>query len=297
MSLLFFRSYAVAFHHRQYERHHQTRQMSSSSSSSELEVEKKFRIPDELSAARATRTLESLGFKRVGHGEEFVDWYFDMPAPHWHFSPRDVWIRYREKKIRVATTGWGWRGVWQVKRGNRATDARRQRESDEIAVYEELQGSDAEVLILNMLSELGDVGTLDAASEKDESTLSPILGSHYGGYDVPYLAGAERLVPFARLLTMRTSYETTNDGEYGNLKVDIDRTDFGHMVGEVEAVFGDFSVDLSHVEAAKEKISKLVDLISSQGELGSTIGKLEYYLINNQRDHYDACVKSGVLLN
>ena len=258
-------------------------------------MEKKFRIPDEGSAARVERTLASLGFERVGRGEEFVDWYFDLPAPHWHFSPRDVWIRYREKKISVAN-GWGWRGAWQVKRGERTTAAgREQRESDGITVYEELQGRDAKVLILDMLSELVGTGTFDAALEKDAS---PALGSHYGGHDVPYLPGAERLVPFARLLTMRTCYETKNDGEFSNLKVDVDRTDFGHMVGEVEAVFGDISVDQSHVQAAKEKISKLVDLISSEGERdGSTMGKLEYYLINNQRDHYDACVKSGVILN
>ncbi len=255
---------------------------------------KKFRIPDEDSATRVERTLASLGFERVGRGEEFVDWYFDIPSPHWHFSLRHVWIRYREKKITVAN-GWGWRGAWQVKRGERTTAAGpEQGDSDGITVYEEFQGRDAKVLILDMLSELGGTGTLDAALEMD---VSPSLGSHYGGHDIPYLAGAERLVPFARLFTMRTCFETTNDGEFSNLKVDIDRTDFGQMVGEVEAVFGDFS-DQSHVQAAEEKISKLVDLISSEGErVGSTMGKLEYYLINNQRDHNDACVKSGVILN
>ena len=263
-------------------------------------MEKKFRIADELHATRVEVTLASLGFERVGSEEEFVDWYFDLPGPHWHFSLRDVWIRYRERKIGI-DGGWGWRGAWQVKRGIRTKDDSGQqgREGDGITVYEELQGRDAKALILDLLSESAGMEGLDAALGKVLSpTRSSLPDSQYDGYDVPYLAGAECLLPFARLLTKRTRYETTNDGIFGNLKVDIDRTDVGYMVGEVEAVFENFSDEQSYVELAKEKISKLVDLLSCDNEGNdSTMSKLEYYMIKNQRGHYDACVKSSRILN
>jgi hypothetical protein len=304
--LSFYRSHAAAFQNQQHYRHRRTRHVPrppppSSSSSSELEVEKKFRIADELSATRVEGTLASLGFDRVGREEEFVDWYFDLPAPHWHFSLRDVWIRYREKKIDIAG-GWGWRGAWQVKRGIRKRDdsGLQGSDGDGITVYKELQGRDAKALILDMLSESESMEALVLALGKDSSpSLSPLPCLQYGEYDVPYLAGTERLVPFARLLTIRTCYlDTTNEGEFYNLKVDIDRTDAGYMVGEVEAVFNDSSVDQSEIEVAKENISKLVDLLSGNDDGdGSPIGKLEYYMIKYQRDHYDACVKSSVIIN
>ena len=161
-------------------------------------------------------------------------------------------------------------------------------------MYEELQGKGAKTLILDLLCNLSDAE--DCAIPEMDGALEP----HYDGFDIPHLAGAERLVPFARLETFRTCYEsTTNDGEFTNLKVDIDKTNFGHMVGEVEVVFDDVSEDESQVKEVKEKISKLVDLISSKSESVDAsmvaIGKLEYYLINNSREHYDACVKAGVI--
>ncbi len=300
--LAFYRSHAAAFKDQQH-RHRQTRHhvsppplTSSSSSSSEIEVEKKFRIADELSATRVEATLASLGFDALRE-EEFVDWYFDLPAPHWHFSLRDVWVRYREKKIRIAG-GWGWRGAWQVKRGIRMRDdsGRQGSDGDGITVYEELQGRDAKALILDMLSKSKSIEGLDIALGKDSFPTFPVLCSRYAGYDVPYLERAERLVPFARLVTIRTCYlDTTNEGEFCNLKVDIDRTDAGYMVGEVEVVFDDLSVEHSTIEMAKENISKLVALLSGNDDGdGSTIGKLEYYMIKHLRDHYDACVKSSV---
>ena len=45
---------------------------------------------------------------------------------------------------------------------------------------------------------------------------------------------------------------------------------------------------------------KLVDQIrecetTDDDESMTAIGKLEYYLMNNRRDHYDACLKAGVI--
>ncbi|KAL7540319.1 hypothetical protein ACHAXR_010706 [Thalassiosira sp. AJA248-18] len=260
-------------------------------SSPELEIEKKFQIPNAEAAKEMEETLTSLGFK-ISRKEEFADWYFDLPSPHWQFSLQDCWFRYREKRIKIMNN-WGWRGAWQVKRGKKDGA----RENDGITVYEELQGKAAKELILDMLAELSDAeASGDDAPKHDENPPSSAFDSQYSGHDVPYLAGAERLVPFARLETFRTCYETTNGGEFGTLKVDIDKTNFGFMVGEVEAVLNDVSEDKMEVEAAKENIRKLVDLITSENESHDSvvaIGKL----INNHRDHYDACVESGVMMN
>ena len=258
-------------------------------SSSELEIEKKFSISD---AKRLEETLTSLGFK-ITRREEFADWYFDLPPPHWHFSLNDCWFRYREKKIKIMNN-WGWKGAWQVKRGNKEDND----VHDGMTVYEELQGKAAKELILQMLSDLENGNTSDGTSISDNPP-SAAFDSPYKGHDVPYLAGAERLVPFARLETFRTCWESANkDCEFGTLKVDIDKTSFGYQVGEVEAVLDKTNDDKSKVDAAKEEICKLVELISSDSQSDPSmvaIGKLEYYLINNHRDHYDACVASGVI--
>lgn len=264
--------------------------------SSELEIEKKFCIPNEQSASRLEQTLTSLGFT-ISHTEEFVDWYFDLPAPNWHFVLNDCWFRYREKKVKVLNN-WGWKGSWQVKRGNKKVGSRG---NDGMTVYEEFQGEDAKKLIRDMvLQQSCLLEVVGASSETDAPTSSSTLNSNYDGHEVPYLSGAESLVPFARIETLRKCFEAANDNEFSDLKVDIDKTNFGHMVGEVEAVVDDGSNDKARVDAAKEKISRLVDLILIKSELDCSvdaIGKLEYYLINNRRDLYDACVKAGSLVN
>ena len=104
-------SSVVAFQQQHYHRYHQqlSRRMNSmrsslkSTSSSELEIEKKFSIRD---VKQVEQRLSSLGFD-ITHRENFVDWYFDLPAPY--FSLQDCWFRYREKKVKVMNN-YGWRG-------------------------------------------------------------------------------------------------------------------------------------------------------------------------------------------
>ena len=182
--------------------------------SSELEIEKKFCIPNEESAMRVEKTLTSLGFT-MSHKEEFVDWYFDLPAPNWHFSLQDYWIRYREKKIQIANN-WGWKGSWQVKRGNKDEDPGN---INGMTVYEEFQGEDAKKLIRQAVTQQRDVEGVGASSEIDASFVSSGIHSHFDEHEVPYLAGAEGLVPFARIGTLRTCFEASNKAEFSNLKV------------------------------------------------------------------------------
>ncbi len=145
-------------------------------------MEKKFHSPNADSVTREEQALALLGFRGLVAGRSLlID--IDLMAPRWHFFPRVVWIRYREKRTLVGNS-WGWRGGWQGKHEERTTTAGQEKcKSNGIIVYEKFQGRDAMVLILDMLSELGGMGALDAALEKD---VSPALNLHYGEQDVPY---------------------------------------------------------------------------------------------------------------
>ena len=290
-------SSVVAFQQHHYQHYHQqlSRRMNSkrsslestTSASSELEIEKKFSIRD---AKQVEQRLSSLGFE-ITHKENFVDWYFDLPAPY--FSLQDCWFRYREKKVKVSMNNYGWRGIWQVKKGTKQKED--EDIEDGITVYQELQGKEAKKMILNMLGDMS-ASAIDNVSENTSSNMK-------FDHDIPHLEGAERLVPFARLETFRTCYRSTSNEEFKLLKVDVDTTDFGHQVGEVEVVLDDSIADKKEIKKAKESILKLVDLISCrESETAAAdessmaaIGKLEYYLMKNHRDHYDACVKAGVI--
>ena len=97
---------------------------SAESNDVEIEIEKKFAVNDQTSAI-----LKSYGFDVVKK-EEFVDWYFDLPAPQWKFCLDGNWFRYRELKVKILNN-WGWRGAWQVKRGRKDTQ-----NTDGITTYE-----------------------------------------------------------------------------------------------------------------------------------------------------------------
>ena len=265
---------------------------------SELEVEKKFPVPiDQTEFTNLKKRLTSLGFQMT-HQEEFVDWYFDLPSPNWYFSLNDIWIRYREKKWKIDKNTYGWRGVWQVKRDEEK--GKTDKNDDGITVYKEYQGSAAKEMILDLLTNLEN----DSVQHHLEQVQS-ILNLEY--QDVPHLDGAEKFVPFSRFTTFRSCWQISPDGiekdsAYSNLKVDIDRTDFGFAVGEVEAVFRS-SNGATDLDEQKANICNLVDSLTTgqNREINCddasvlTMGKLEYYLYTNSKDHYDACVKAGVI--
>jgi len=98
--------------------------------------------------------------------------------------------------------------------------------------------------------------------------------------------------------------DSLDDSNFRGLKVDIDRTDMGFAVGEVEAVFQS-SGSLEDIDFKKEEIRKLVMILTSFGQNKDvrnekkgnvlSMGKLEYYLQVNSKCHYDACVQAGVI--
>lgn len=121
--------------------------------------------------------------------------------------------------------------------------------------------------------------------------------SHKSYGDVPHLEGGEQLSPFARIETFRTSWKAATTSEFSGLKVDIDVADSGYMVGEVEALC---DRELSHgdVGKAKEKIRTFVKLVTQESgnDADATInGKLEFILMKDSPDLYDACVRAGVI--
>ena len=157
-----------------------------------------------------------------------------------------------------------------------------------LAFKQELQGKAAKELILDLLS---------AATANESIVLKNESNSQYNSHDIPHLDGGEQLVPFARIETFRTSWGAATSNEFSGLKVDIDKADSGYMVGEVEALFDGISSQ-EDVENEKEKIRKFVDLITREGESDAetaTIGKLEFALMKECPDLYNACIKAGVI--
>jgi hypothetical protein len=122
--------------------------------------------------------------------------------------------------------------------------------------------------------------------------------SNYNTHDIPHLEGGDQLVPFARIQTFRTCWKaTTTANEFSGLKVDIDKADSGYRVGEVEALCDGVS-SYEDFENEKEKIRKFVDLITRESESdveATPIGKLEFILMKEIPDLYDACVRAGVI--
>ena len=111
------------------------------------------------------------------------------------------------------------------------------------------------------------------------------------------------LVPFCRLVTTRSSWtfdtkstKTTSGSErdFVGLQVDLDMTNTGHAVGEVETI----ASSEDDIRSAKEKVQGLIDQIketSKGNDDGPAVGKLEHYLMTYRPEHYNACISSGVI--
>ena len=271
-----------------------TRGMAAASSSSEmseagvgeLEVEEKFPLPADIATLEAK--LRKLGFAPKGGGSiSFVDTYYDLPSPHWYLTPQDCWLRFRGARRNDMDTDGRWEGKWQLKIRRRSSEG----DDSAAVVYEEIQGEAALVRVTEILVSADFVG--DDVEEYDGTIVdAPVAPNH--------------LVPFAQFETTRSSW--VMDGEvaaitpsdYLGLSVDIDATDFGYGVGEVEALLdkGDDMAD------ARKRIGRLVAEIcaaSDQTEPEAldasklpTVGKLETYLMEKRPEHYDAITNAGI---
>jgi CYTH domain len=231
----------------------------------QLEVEQKFQISH---AADLERTLQSLGF--VSRGTvTFVDWYFDNDENY--LSTNDHWLRYRQKSGR---------GQWELKVG---------RGHDGTTVYEEIECEQACIYAVSCLKEGG-------FKTRNEFGLSEMK---FDGFDIPRFpesvgdALTYGLRPFCRLETCRSSWHVEKvESPYIGLVVDLDCTNTGHTVGEVEML-----CDEAGVEAGKVRVQNLIATLCGGTDSCSdtAIGKLEHFLLLNRPWHYDMCVQSGVL--
>jgi hypothetical protein len=123
------------------------------------------------------------------------------------------------------------------------------------------------------------------------------MQDQFVGFDIPKIDNNTQLYPFCRLETRRSSWEVhpreSSEHVFSGLAVDLDETNTGHSVGEVEIVVDDDR----QVNDAKRRIRALVAKLTEGEDShdGPAIGKLEHYLIYNRPDHYEACVHKGVI--
>ncbi len=227
-----------------------------------LEVEQKFQLFD---THNLEVKLKSLGFVSKG-AATIVDWYFDNNENY--LSTRDYWFRYRE------ISG---DGKWEMKKG---------RGDQGTTVYEEIEGDQACLMAISLLRETG----LPGLNISEET-----LVDTFDGFPIPRIPVAETygLRPFCRLETNRSSWWVEGiDSPYAGLSVDLDATNTGHTVGEVETLCAE-----SDVEIGKQRVQSLLSELLGNAACSdeAAIGKVEHFLLNNRPEHYAACIASGVL--
>jgi thiamine-triphosphatase len=230
-----------------------------------LEVEEKFEISDSQNLESRLKELGFVPSTRIC----FVDWYFDTEKND--LTLQDCWLRFREKA--------GKKGKWELKRG------RGQNTSS--TVYEEIEGQEAVSVALSMLPD-------NAFAETNGQI------DLFEGFEVPQFTGFEKafpLYPFCRLETWRSSWKVNPEASnnvYLGLAVDLDETNIGHSVGEVEMVVDDDSRVLDAKHRVQDLVAKLTE--GEQSRDGPAVGKLEHFLTTRRPQHYAACVKSGVII-
>lgn len=222
------------------------------------------------------------------------------------------------------------KGAWQLKRRhytkNKENDNTEKRLS---TVYEEMIGEDAMQAVQSLLQtqEHNYVPPKELQKDSDSSinmnmNMNINIGKIYFTERLnllpPGLPKEYTWVPFASFETIRSSWkypaENTNTAErshdeenskddnkttqpftFRDIKVDLDNTDFGFMVGEIEMVVH----EEDQIQAAKKCIQEFISILlganASQMDTKPALGKLETFMINHRREHYDACVQSGSL--
>eukprot|EP00591_Stephanopyxis_turris_P006556 CAMPEP_0195509826 /NCGR_PEP_ID=MMETSP0794_2-20130614/2651_1 /TAXON_ID=515487 /ORGANISM="Stephanopyxis turris, Strain CCMP 815" /LENGTH=300 /DNA_ID=CAMNT_0040637133 /DNA_START=222 /DNA_END=1124 /DNA_ORIENTATION=+ len=273
----------------------------------EIEVEQKFILSSASSVSSIVMKLASLGFERVGPTERFTDWYFDLESPLWCLTPNDYWFRYRDyhsdddanessndKKKKTSE--------WQLKR--RPLSMMRDNNKPAAAtVFEEINGEEAIQTVIDFCLTANNAknetnGFLGAANTEKDNILTKGYGICPSIHMLPQDCG---LIPFAKFETRRTSWaimsaagidDSSTSSDHDGLTVDLDGTDFGFMVGEVETIVN----EETGIEEAKGRIARLVGEIAGgvdDNDRELMHGKLTTYMMRHRRDQYEACVKAG----
>ena len=294
------------------------------STEKEIEIEQKFAI-SHLSTSFIERKLKSLGFQPCGPMKRFTDTYIDVLNPTKISSSYDKasmigtltvkynhWFRYRELHTEDGDES-DKKGAFQLKRppvyaakkkdGNNKDEENNDETtiSQNLTIYEELTNELAIQAVQSILH------LEDANEESSRNKGDPEVES---AVKIPKVLQKYNLVPFASFETRRSSWTLARSSKdkhisrtqpINDLKVDIDGTDFGYMIGEVEIIVR----DESEINEAKDHIQKLIleltsindDTNNDTKSIGKTeapaYGKLETFMMEHCPEHYHACVKSG----
>lgn len=245
-----------------------------------LEVEQKFTLTDwHLGLADLQDRLSKAGFQATDE-IEIVDWYFD--TADYQLCTCDCWLRYRE-----ALSG----GQWELKRRpQQLSEPSEERESS--AVYEEIEGLKAFDSAVSLVQPLS------------YSTTKPEYLKEYEDFAVPPLPSAEAsFLPFARIYTRRFSWRHIKGADsafwdrFAALSIDIDCTDYGYTVGEVELV----AAKIDDVPPAQSLIRDfLKEMLGAESFTSSNSGervegKLECYLRRYRPELYQLLVDRGLM--
>ena len=285
------------------------------SESTTWEVEQKFSLTDNFDSVEsrlrgegfAVSSSTSTSGAAAEAAVEMTDWYFDCAALV--LARHDHWLRYRENKSKGG-------GQWELKRGSqRSSNSNTTTPDGTATIYEELEGSEAMQAVASLLLE-----NKNKKKKPFPPKISPEGMSYYQNHDerdsipsLPQFLEEYALEPFARIFTRRTSWtvpkpppapdrqlnDNDNTDRFKNLSVDLDTTDDGYGVGEVEAL-----VDKEEdVAQARSLVQELVATLCCRngddgiGDDGSSIvaaSKIEYFLQTMRPEVYQAFVDCGI---
>jgi thiamine-triphosphatase len=236
-----------------------------------IEVEEKFTM-----SSASPQVLEDLGFAlRSKTPVVMTDWYFD--DDNFSLLRRDCWLRHRAlvsaSTDETRTTTTRTHGSWQLKVGSGGSGSR-------TTVYTEIEGREAVLEALSNLDSFkGKAPNLPEALLSDRTTPTTSMLPN------------SSLTAFARIGTFRSSW-TRTDELFRSINIDLDSTDFGYAVGEVEIEVSDPAL----VERVRERVQEVVRAISGPPKEGEkTMGKLEYYLVHQRPDVYQIAVECNVI--
>lgn len=271
------------------------------------EIEKKF-LMDNTTESK----LEKMGF--VANGAfTFDDWYVDVDggkpvdASNFPLLRQDCWLRWRQPSLPTAG------GRWELKMGNTTRTTQQNTDnngphqrnaSDATTIFQELRGAEAlhrAIELLGsgihhnhvMMKEDDGVtaGTFESRTTPDNILLASFL---HATREYKELIQRHCLWPFANITTTRTSWilePHNNTGTSFRIQVDLDTTNTGYAVGEVEVCV----YTAAEIAAARQSVQVLLDRLQSNGSVGPASSKLEHFLVHNRPDVQNLCQECGVL--
>lgn len=251
-----------------------------SSTLPEYEVEQKFALT---SVENIETRLRDLGFVPSTSTPEIemVDWYWDDATDQWQLTTQDNWLRFRHVTDKP--------GEWQLKLRRRIPSETKEEPS---VVYEEIVGTEAITAAVSKLS----LEENNGINVKNDTLYKDFLHEHANDLpkEMTQNDGTPQMTPFAKIVTRRSTWIPSKDEQqtFQDIKVDLDATNFDYAVGEVEVVVH----DETEIADAQQRVNQFVVQLTQEPEMAKPpVGKLEYYLMQNRPDHYQALLDREIL--